>query len=177
MITSPICTNSGTLTTAPVDRVAGLPPVPAVSPFRPRVSFNDFQLNEVWRSHGDRLTVPQGHDAFSPSSSHLALSPTAFSSAASCSKVVLFIKCQNSPSLYRKVRFMSATSAPSAESVDLKVFSTRVPVSRRRSLTRANARLYPFNEFAGFNRIRFAVQHDFKTSTKIVAIVRCHKAL
>lgn len=34
LITSPICTNSGTLTTAPVDRVAGLPPVPAVSPFR-----------------------------------------------------------------------------------------------------------------------------------------------
>ena len=34
-----------------------------------------------------------------------------------------------------------------------------------------------FNEFAGFNRVRFAVHHDFKTSTKIVAIVRCHKAL
>lgn len=33
--TSPICTNNGTLTTAPVLRVAGLPPVPAVSPFRP----------------------------------------------------------------------------------------------------------------------------------------------
>jgi uncharacterized membrane protein YcaP (DUF421 family) len=35
LVASPICTNSGTLTTAPVDRVAGLPPVPAVSPFRP----------------------------------------------------------------------------------------------------------------------------------------------
>jgi len=35
LITSPICTNNGTLTTAPVDSVAGLPPVPAVSPFRP----------------------------------------------------------------------------------------------------------------------------------------------
>lgn len=66
LITSPICTNSGTLTTAPVDRVAGLPPVPAVSPFRPRVGFNNFQLNEVRRSYRDRLTVPQGHDAFSP---------------------------------------------------------------------------------------------------------------
>lgn len=42
---------------------------------------------------------------------------------------------------------------------------------------RAQMRPLRFNEFAGFNRIRFAVQHDFKTSTKIVAIVRCHKAL
>ena len=35
LITSPIWTNNGTLTTAPVLRVAGLPPVPAVSPVRP----------------------------------------------------------------------------------------------------------------------------------------------
>ncbi|MNL48711.1 hypothetical protein D3C87_1715880 [compost metagenome] len=34
-----------------------------------------------------------------------------------------------------------------------------------------------FNEFARFNRIRFAIHHDFKTSTKIVAIVSRHKAL
>ena len=35
LITSPVCTNRGTLTTAPVLNVAGLPPVPAVSPLRP----------------------------------------------------------------------------------------------------------------------------------------------
>ncbi|SBM19012.1 Uncharacterised protein [Klebsiella oxytoca] len=34
-----------------------------------------------------------------------------------------------------------------------------------------------FNEFTGFNCIRFAVHHDFKTGTKIVAIVSRHKAL
>ena len=35
LITSPICTNNGTRTTAPVSSVAGLPPPPEVSPFNP----------------------------------------------------------------------------------------------------------------------------------------------
>lgn len=41
LITSPICTNRGTLTTAPVLNVAGLPPVPAVS-FQTWIGINDF---------------------------------------------------------------------------------------------------------------------------------------
>src|SRR5690554_5008662 len=99
LITSPICTNNGTRTTAPVDKVAGLPPVPAVSPFRPgSVSV----ISNSTKFGGATLIGFPFHKVkvhTSCSTNHFLLSPTAASSAASCSNVSLFMKCQNSPSL------------------------------------------------------------------------------
>src|SRR5690554_2503056 len=138
--TSPIVINSGTLTTAPVDRVAGLEPPWAVSPFMPgsvSTTSSSTKLGGVTVRGAPlyRVTVYT-----SCSFSHLTVSPIVLASAAYCSKEPsVSMKCQNSPSVYRYSMSWSITSAASRVSPDLKVRSHTRLLIRLRSLTRLKA--------------------------------------
>src|SRR5690606_13326812 len=101
LTTSPVCTNSGTRTTAPVLNVAGLPPVPAVSPFKPGSVSTISNSTKFGGVTAIGLPFHNVSVQVSCSTNHLVDSPTAFASAANCSNVSLFMKCQNSPSLYK----------------------------------------------------------------------------
>ena len=98
-ITSPICTNNGTFTTAPVLKVAGLPPVPAVSPLRPgSVS----TISNSTKFGGVTVIGAPFHNVTIQSAwsnNHFSASPTAFASAEYCSNVSGCMKYQNASSL------------------------------------------------------------------------------
>src|SRR5690606_3862595 len=117
LITSSWPTNSGTRTTAPVSRVAGLPPPPEVSPRTPgsvSVIFSSTKFGGVtW------IGVPFHRVTTHSSSplSHFSAPPMPAASACTCSKDSGFMKCQYSPSAYRYCMSVSTTSAASTESV------------------------------------------------------------
>ncbi len=113
--------------------------MPAVSPFKPgsvSVISSSTKFGGV-TTIGLPLNKVKVQVSFS--TNHFLASPTAFSSAAICSKVSLFMKCQNSPSLYKYARSVSITSAPSTDSPERKVFSKVLPETSLRILTRLNA--------------------------------------
>src|SRR5690606_1360574 len=139
LITSSWATNSGTRTTAPVSRVAGLPPVAAVSPFTPgsvSTIFSSTKFGGVtWIGLPFHRVTTQSSSPFS----HFAASPTPALSAWTCSKVSCCMKCQYSPSVYRYCMSVSTTSAASTESVDFMVISCTRPVRIWRYFTRVKA--------------------------------------
>src|SRR5690554_490836 len=100
--TSPITINRGTLTTAPVESVAGFEPPCAVSPFIPgsvSTTSSSTKFGGVMVKGAPLYSVTV---YTSCSFSHLRVSPTALASAACCSKEPsVIMKCQNSPSVYR----------------------------------------------------------------------------
>ena len=126
--------------------------------FQTWVGFNNFQLNEVRRSYGDRLTVPQGHDTFSlvqqPFSViayRFLVSSQLFESGVIHKVPELTVAIQESQV---HVGYVCAFSGVSR----LEGF---LYASTGQQATQLNARkrlaFTWFNEFAGFNRIRFAV--------------------
>lgn len=69
--------------------------------FQARIGINDFQFNEVRRSNGDRLTIPQSYDTLCLIQQPFSVIANCFCISRQLLEVSLFMKCQNSPSLYR----------------------------------------------------------------------------
>ena len=128
-----------TRTTAPVSRVAGLPPVPAVSPFTPGSVSTIFSSTKFGGVTWIGLPLNRVTTHSSSPLIHLAASPTPALSAWICSKLSWFMKCQYSPSAYRNCMSVSTTSAASTESVDFMVISCTRPVRIWRKRTRVKA--------------------------------------
>ncbi|ABV14763.1 hypothetical protein CKO_03686 [Citrobacter koseri ATCC BAA-895] len=146
--------------------------------FQAGIGIYDFQFNKVRRGHGDRLAVPQGHDAlsliqqpFRAVADRFGVSRQLFERFVVHEVPELTVVVQVSQVHIDNISTFSRVGG----------FEGFLYTSAGQQAAQFNAceclAFTRFNEFTGFNRIRFAVQHDFKTSTKIVAIVRCHKAL
>mmetsp|Transcript_11003 Transcript_11003/g.36166 ORF Transcript_11003/g.36166 Transcript_11003/m.36166 type:complete len:212 (+) Transcript_11003:2794-3429(+) len=130
----------GTLITAPVSSVAGLEPPCCVFPLTPGM---------VSATSSDTTGSLSTDSTFSSQNTTIASIPSFRKSAQSSfckrdsSYVSMSINTYSSPSMYVNCIFRFTTDASSIFSVERKVFSTELPVSRFLSFDRTNAAPLP----------------------------------
>src|SRR5213075_825674 len=110
LMISPSCTNKGTRTTAPDSNFAGLPPLPAVSPFKPGSVSTIFKFTKVGGT--TKIGAPFHKVSLQSDCSfnQILASATSASCKANCSNDSIAMKCHSLPSPYKYCVSTSTTS-------------------------------------------------------------------